>query len=105
MLEGVKGPPTVPVDVSPSAGVTPSPPEVGATVMLTGRMVVQFPFVVSTKVTESLYVAAGNWFAWALIVTVTTAVAAGASVPLDAESVSQGCVFEAVQSSAVPPVF
>jgi hypothetical protein len=105
MLEGVNGPPVVPVDVSPSAGATVSVPEVALTVRLTKRVVVPFPFVALVNVTMSLCAPAASAFARSLMVTVTEAEAPGSREPPAAESVSHACVAAAVHVSDVDPVF
>ena len=53
MLDGVKGPPVVPEEVKPSAGVTESGPG-PMTVRLTGLVVFPFPLVVFVKLTVPL---------------------------------------------------
>jgi hypothetical protein len=53
-LIGLNGPPMVPVEVNPVAGVTLKAPAIAFTVRLTLRVVFPLPSVVLVKVTVSL---------------------------------------------------
>jgi hypothetical protein len=77
----------------------------GETVIDTGREASPTWLLEFVNVTESLKLPCARLFALLLIDTVTVAVAPATSVPLAADNVTQDCVFDAVQSREVPPMF
>ncbi len=101
-LAGVNGPPYLPLELSPDAGVRVS---TGSSITLsdTGRVVFPLLFVTFVKVTVSVKVPPARLFAFALMLATTVALAPGASVPLVAESVTQFADFAAVQSMGELP--
>ena len=105
MFVGLNGPPWVPDELSPVAGVTLRTPGVGFTTRLTDRVVLPALFVVLVKVTVSPYVFGVRLLAVLLIDTVTVVVAPAVKVPPVLDSVTHAAVFEAVQFNDVPPVF
>jgi len=108
MLEGVNGPPIIPEEINPSAGVTVRPVGVlELTVKLMGLVVFPLPLVVFVKVTVSLYGVglAARPFALLLTDTVTVVLAPASSVPLAEERLTHAWVIDAVQLTELLPVF
>jgi len=99
----VNGPPTAPVEASPVVGVTERLP---LPVIAKAMPLVAFPLplVEFVKLTVSLYEPAEREFAPGLIDAVKVVVAPATRVPPVAESVTQFCVFAAVQLIELAPV-